>query len=423
MDNLSDVVKEIKQNLSANIFDETARNTKLIERSRKCEGHALFWSIVGGFCVGQATEIAGMQRAFSKDTGIQINYSAWHGRLCKDGFPAFMRQNVTHLINHFYTEHLTVKGKLLKQFRDIHMQDGSSFGINDLLSKWYPGRFTKISPAAVELHVLYSLRCGAPVTIGLAPDRVSEYEFMPTGEYADLKDTLNLFDRGYGSLKRLHVIEDEDGYFITRMKDNINPTIVAVHKSDGRLKHYFKDKLFQEVKLKKKQDYDFTVQFRDDNIFRCLRVIALWNPRTKKHVIFLTNTSAQQLSAKTVGKLYRLRWQIELLFKELKSHTELRKFLTANANIAEGFIWAAFCALFIRRFLVSTAQKISGQRLSFHKAAISARNFIPEFIACALKKFAGLKQYLLDAFTYIQSTMFFSNPQRQSALQLAGIIA
>lgn len=422
MDNITDVIKEIKQNLSCEIFDDMARNTKLIERTGKYEGHALFWSIVGGFCVGQATEIAGMLRTFTKDTGINMNYSAWHNRLAKDEFPVFMKEAVTHFVNHVYTQQLDVKGQLLGQFRDINIQDGSSFGVNDLLAEYYPGRFTHTSPAAVELHVFHSLRYACPQTINLAPDSDSEYQFMPTEDNADLAETLNLFDRGYGSLERQFKIEQGDGYFIVRMKDNINPSIVSVNRADGRPSQYFKDKLFQDVRLKRKNNYDFKVQFRDDNVFRCLRVIALWNPHTKQHVLFLTNTRTDQLSLKTIGKIYRLRWQIELLFKELKSHTELRKFLTANPNIATGFIWAAFCALFIRRFLVSAVQKISGTKLSFHKAAISARNFMPEFIACALKRFSGLKQYLFDVFPYIQSTMFFSNPHRRSALQLAGII-
>lgn len=422
MDNITDVIKEIKQNLSCEIFNDMAHETKLIERVRKYEGHALFWSIVGGFCVGQATEIAGMLRTFTKDTGIRMNYSAWYNRLSKDEFSMFMQEAATHFVNHVYTQHLDVKGQLFSQFRDIYIQDGSSFGINDLLAEYYPGRFTHTSPAAVELHVFHSLRYGCPRTINLAPDSVSEYQFMPTGNNADLAQTLSLFDRGYGSLDRLHVIEQEGGCFIVRMKDNINPLIVSVNKSNGHRSRYFKNKTFQGLTLKKKKDYDFGVQFRDDNLFRCLRVIALWNPRTKQHALFLTNTRADQLSLKTIGKIYRLRWQIELLFKELKSHTELRKFLTANRNIVAGFIWAAFCALFIRRFLVSAVQKISGKKLSFHKAAISARNFMPEFIACAIRKFTGLKEYLLNIFPYIQSTMYFSNPHRRSAFQLAGVI-
>lgn len=150
-------------------------------------------------------------------------------------------------------------------------------------------------------------------------------------------------------------------------------------------------------------------------------MIALWNPVTRKHVLFLTNADVKKLPLRTIGQIYRLRWQIELTFKELKSFTELRKFLTGNANIVQGFIWAAFCALLIRRFLVACAQEFTDIVLSFHKAAVSSRTFMPDFTRCVLNRFIGLKQCLRDILEYLSSTMHFSNPQRRSSFQLAGV--
>ena len=150
-------------------------------------------------------------------------------------------------------------------------------------------------------------------------------------------------------------------------------------------------------------------------------MIALWNPVTKTHVLFLTNADPKKLPLRTVGQIYRLRWQIELTFKELKSFTELRKFLTGNANIVQGFIWAAFCALLIRRFLVVCAQNFTDVVLSFHKAAASSRTFMLDFTRCVLNRFIGLKQCLTRILKYLSSTMHFSNPQRRSSFQLAGI--
>ena len=412
-------MKKLKGILSPDIFDKIARATKLIERQKKYGGHSFFWSITGGFCTGQATEIAGMLRAFTRDTGIDIQYNAWYNRLSKDGFPEFMRESYIHLLDHLYTEQLSIKGKLLEKFSDILMQDGSSYAVNNLMAEYYPGRFTKNSPAAVELHVFYSLRHASVQCVNLAPDSVSEYDFMPTANDAILKDTLSLFDRGYSSIDRLHLIEQENGFFICRMKAYINPLVFFAYDKN----HTQINQVLKKIALKQKRDYDFSVQFKNDKKFKHLRVVALWNRQTKNHVLLLTNASEEQLSMQEVGKLYRLRWQIELFFKELKSHTELRKFLTADHNIAEGFIWAALCAILIRRFLVANAQQISGKRLSFHKAAISARTFMPEFIACALLKFHALKRCLLDIFTFIQKTMQFSNPHRPDALQLAGIIS
>lgn len=364
-----------------------------------------------------------MLRAFNKDTGIELHYNAWYKRLQKEGFPNFMQQVYFHILTNLYTDHFPDKQVLLGQFSDIFMQDGSSYGVNKLMSAYYPGRFTNTSPAAVELHVFYSLRHASILCAHLAPDSVSEYDFMPTANSAHLANTLSLFDRGYGSLERLHVLEQEKGYFICRMKDCITPCILAAYDGNHRRIISFENQLLKHIVLKRNHDYELNVQFKKNKAFKHLRLIALWNPHTKKHVFLLTNTIHQQLSAQQVGRLYRLRWQIELLFKELKSYTELRRFLTANHRIAEGFIWAALCALAIRRFLVASAQKLLNKKLSFHKAAISARTFMPEFISCALHEFYRLKQCLQRIFEYIQRTMLFSNPRRSSALQLAGLLS
>lgn len=41
----------------------------------------------------------------------------------------------------------------LGDFKRIVLQDGSSFAVYDSLKDTFKGRFTKISPAAIEAHV------------------------------------------------------------------------------------------------------------------------------------------------------------------------------------------------------------------------------------------------------------------------------
>jgi hypothetical protein len=377
-------------------------------------------SLIGGFGTGQATEIAGMLRAYKRDSKTTLGYSSLYDRLSKPGFPEFTMETYSHLMQNLCQENIHM-GKKCGEFSDIRMQDGSSFAVNDLLEKTFPGRFTAISPAAVELHTYYSLKDGMTHYTSVDADCVSEFDFMPTIEDADLENTLNLFDRGYGSLVNLHRIEKAGGFFVVRMKRNINPYILKSHKGDDRTQGYFENNWLGNLILKK-QDYEFDVEFDKSPKYKKLRLIALWNSNTKEHIFLLTNADRKRLPTKNIGTIYRLRWQIELLFKELKSHSDLRKFLTANAYIAEGFIWASLCAMVIRRFLVASAQALSGKTLSFHKAAISARTFMPDFIRCAFKKFHDLHYCLIDIFDFIENNMQISNPQRLSSFQLAGLV-
>jgi hypothetical protein len=264
MEKITEIERKLKQKLSPKVFDKLARETRFIQRVRKAEAFSLFWSLASGFVVGQATEIAGMLRAFIRDTGIKVNYSALYKRLAKEGFGDFMREIAVHLINHVYTHHLDARG-LLENFKDILIQDGSSLAINDRLKKIFPGRFSTISPAAVELHAFFSLRYGSFHGVTLAPDVVSEYKFMPKPTEYDLKDTLSLFDRGYNSIEGLHDIEEGQGYFLVRMKDNLNPLVLWANHKDQRRDCYFRNKPLQKIKLNRGENYDFNVVFDKKN--------------------------------------------------------------------------------------------------------------------------------------------------------------
>ena len=51
----------------------------------------------------------------------------------------------------------------------------------------------------------------------------------------------------------------------------------------------------------------------------------------------VTNLDRDLFSPADIYQIYRLRWQVELLFKEWKSYCNLHAFGTTKASIAEGF--------------------------------------------------------------------------------------
>ena len=75
-----------------------------------------------------------------------------------------------------------VRGGLLSQFRQVVIQDGSSFALKDRLRKAFPGRFSTVSPAAVELHVTYDLLQECAVQVALRPDVDSEQLELPAAD-------------------------------------------------------------------------------------------------------------------------------------------------------------------------------------------------------------------------------------------------
>ena len=59
------------------------------------------------------------------------------------------------------------------------IQDGSSFALTSALSGTFPGRFTTIEPAAVEVHATYSGFADEVSRVQMAPDAKAERPFLP----------------------------------------------------------------------------------------------------------------------------------------------------------------------------------------------------------------------------------------------------
>ena len=84
------------------------------------------------------------------------------------------------------------------RFKDIVIQDGSSFALKQTLRGTFPGRFTTIEPTAVEIHATYSGFADEVRAVQIAPDAEAERQFLP--DPLTLQDRLLLADRGYPSV-------------------------------------------------------------------------------------------------------------------------------------------------------------------------------------------------------------------------------
>ena len=72
------------------------------------------------------------------------------------------------------------------------------------------------------------------------------------------------------------------------------------------------------------------------------RLVTFWDEATKRSFVFLTNQI--ELEAIHVTEVYKQRWQIEQLYKQLKQNFPLQYFLGDNANAVIIKIWSALIA-------------------------------------------------------------------------------
>jgi hypothetical protein len=301
----------------------------------------------------------------------------------------------------------------LTMFDDIVMHDGTSFAIKASLARTFPGRFKKNSPAAVELHVTMSGFCNAPESIILAPDKESERHFRPDPE--SLKGRLALEDRAFQDKKYFIDINKAGGFFIIRGTKNITPVILEAYDENGVRLRYLEGKKLSQRRLPR-QSVDLKIGWGKNDDEYIGRMAVLYRPgrRNKKEYVYLhTNLAKEIFSIKEVGTLYRLRWQIELLFLEWKSHANLHKFDTGKKAIAEGLIWASILASMFQRYISHAAELICKVELSTQRTAKSTQHFLPAIIKALLSlSLCRIIRALKRALDFLQVNATRAHPDR-----------
>jgi hypothetical protein len=366
-------------------------------------------------CASQRVEtIADFHCGFNALFGTSVTYKAFYNQVAKPHFADFARTMAARLISEMTVKVLGFKkGRAFAEFRHIILQDGSSFTIHDALREVFPGRFTVVKPAAVELHTTMDLLCDAPITVVLTPDTANEQAFLP--EPASLKDSVLLADRGYIDLRYLRRVQDEDGFFLIRAKAGMNPQVVEAFREDGKRLQSLRNKPLKTIhtKLPKRQRVELGVQWQIDGRPLRLRLIISWNRRTKSFCYFLTNLPPKRYPLEVICRAYKWRWQVELLFKEWKSYANLHAFDTEKAAIVEGLIWTAIAAAALKRFLAHMTQLLVEVPMSTRKVAMCA-TYVLDDVVEALKHGdeAGLSAALEAAVTYLARHAQRAHPAR-----------
>ena len=397
--------------LSVDDVNQLGRKTGQSERLRTVTPHRLFLSTIAGLAGGTVESIADLLREFNHQNGVTVAYKAFYNRLARPGFATFMRQMFGRLIERLCIQTLAPEGHTaVSRFKDIVIQDGSSFALKKKLRDVFPGRFTTIEPAAVEIHATYSGFSDEVLSVEIAPDKEAERQFLPAA--STLKDRLLLADRGYPAADYFEAVDKEGGSFIMRLSRSHDPWVRAAWVDGTRMALTKPIRLSHFIAQNLNRRMDLDVEYERDKGKRIVgfRVIVL--PGNEKTMTRLcTNLPRTPFSLDLVSRLYRFRWQIELLFKEWKSYANLHKFDTANEHIAAGLIWASLCAAVLKRFLSHAAQIIGGKPMSTRRVAMCSGHIIDE-IAVALLACVSIAAAFREGIAFLLANARRANPKR-----------
>lgn len=365
--------------LDADVFNERGQQLGFAKRKRLITPFRLGLSVIASLATQHVQTIADLHRQFNELWQLETDYKAFHKQLDKATAPEFFLDSLCDIMSQLTMKVLGFEaGAAFSEFNRLLLQDGTSFALHKALSHVFPGRFNAVSPAAVELHCSLDLLQDAPITIALSPDTDSEHGYRPEPE--SLRHDLLLADRGYLDLTYLRDIERHGGFFIVRSKSNLNPRVIDAHREDGKRLNSCQGREFQAIisKFPKQQRTDLEVEWLIEGEAFRVRQIVSWNPEEKCFNYLLTNLPKDRYPISIICLGYKLRWQVELLFKEWKSYTNLHKFDTEKETISEVLIWSSLCASAIKRYLAHAAEHLLEVVISTRKASIPSAYDLPE---------------------------------------------
>lgn len=423
-------ITRFKQLMAPDTVDALGRHVGLCQRRRQVTPWRLALSLLSGFATQTLDSLADLQRQYNALFGSALAYKPFHKQLAKPAFADFMRELSGQLVAQLRIQVLQAQADdVLAGFDRVVIQDGSSFALRDDLAAVYPGRFTQYKPAAVELQTTMDLFYGMPFRLNLTPDTAPERADLPSAEA--LAGSLLLADRGYFQWAYLNQLSHKGAFFVMRAYTTINPQVMQAFDGQGKRRRRLEGQQFKAVRNIPHRLLDLDIHRPQRQPSAGLRLIVSWKPGKNKPCLIVTNLDRAHYSADTILHLYRLRWQIELLFKEYKSYAQLRAFRTANPSIVEGLVWAAVAAATLQRFMAHLTQQIHAVEISTQKTAKAACAALTElFNALVGARHSRIEQAFKAALRYLATNARRAHPRRdrqsgrlQIGLESSGVTA
>lgn len=344
--------------LPEDFIEDRADELNVVERDRKIDVVVLVWTLVLGWSASAQRTIASLRRSYMWAAGHVIARSSFYGRLskpllrllkeCAEGLMAGVAQRAS-----------SYHGHALEHFEDILAVDTTIIRLNDMLSDSFPGCSDGV--ASAKLDIVMNIAEATPRRLKIAEGKQSDQGFWTElGGWVSGK--LMVFDLGYYDFNFFHRIDSRGGYFISRLKDGANPLIVENHLTCRGNSIDLEGKNLQDVLDRlKRQTLDLTVEievqmqkYRGTRSTRRkqMRLVGRRNDETGEYHLYLTNIDPETLSVADIAETYRLRWQIEILIKQLRSHNRLDEVPSSKEQVAQILLYASVIALLVSRALL-----------------------------------------------------------------------
>ena len=335
MNRVMSVFSQILQLFSRLDFEKAVKDTKAERHARGFSSWSQFVAML--FCqLGRAKSLR----------EICGGLACCEGKLHHLGITAPPRSTLAYANAHRpWTLHKTVFFQLLGRCQEVARGrrkfrfknklvslDASVIDLCATLFDWAKFRRTK---GAVKLHLLLDHEGYLPSYAVITEGKQHEVTVAKTLTFAP--GTILVIDRGYVDYTWFATLTRQGVFFVTRLKDNAISTVVGT-RAVPENRRIVNDELIELTGIGAAAKCPYP-----------LRRVEVEDPDTGETLVFLTNHLT--FGATTIARIYKDRWQIELLFKALKQNLKVKTFVGTSANALHTQIWTALIALLLLKYL------------------------------------------------------------------------
>mgnify|MGYP000898989015 FL=1 len=197
----------------------------------------------------------------------------------------------------------------------------------------------------IKVHALMDAFSGITEFLRITAAKEHDKKFL---HHIELKsNSWIVFDKGYIFFKQFIKWTEQKIWFVTRMKSNAVFHVTKVLQDNTKKKN---------PKGVLKEEY-ITINCINGNSLKLRRIV--FKADDNKVYVFMTNNFT--LPATQIARIYKYRWMIELLFKQIKQNFPLKYFWGESANAIKMQVYSVL----IGQLLMVVIRKIAQTKKSF----------------------------------------------------------
>ena len=322
--------------------DDLRARTGYNPRQRQGTALRLMLTVVEGFLAGQTLTFTSLRAIFVRRFGF-IRPCPFQKRFKQESAAAFFREALKHFVDSVvHSAGLMLSGPM-GRFADVRIYDGTGQRV--------PPRGRNALPACTKGKAGAKWVMGYSIKTGLLEHGIGDAETASeTPLWRKLVPTftrgvLYLFDLGFFERALFASAQAAGAHVLMRLKSTAKVRVLSHACPNGRaqLSGWSLGYFLQAVSKKRGTVFDLDVSWGKGKELIHLRLVG-YAHKANSIRWYLTTVPRSMLTANQIIQGYRLRWLIELLFRELKQTSDLGRSFTADANAIAALTYGAMLA-------------------------------------------------------------------------------